>query len=185
MTEPGAVAAPSPGWWVRTNRVGVSDATFGFWAVALGATNPIGDASSGYGWATTAVGYMTGGVDQGSMAYVATEETTSAGSYTDLTTTTDTVTVTVPATGMVLVSIYSCMSWAAPGFVSYALSGANTRSASNDRAIYNYAAGAQHCSATFLETGLSTGSTTFKMKYYSSSGTAYKYRRISVNPVRA
>lgn len=183
MTEPGAVEAPSPGWWVRTNRIGTDTISYGFIAYAEGLTPARGDVDSDYAWAGSAVGQQPGVIGQGSAAYVAANESTSAGSYVDLTTTTDSVTVTVPASGIVLVSIYACIAYAYNGYVSYALSGANTRAANNNRALYHYAGGAQHCGATFLETGLTPGSTTFKMKYWSDNGSSFQYRRIAVNSI--
>lgn len=56
MTQPGYVAPPAPGWWVRTNRVGLA-ATQYRWDVAVaGARASIGDTGGAYGWAGTATG---------------------------------------------------------------------------------------------------------------------------------
>ncbi len=114
-----------------------------------------------------------------STATVATSETTASGTYADLTTVTDTVTVTVPASGMVLVSI-SADSSAGGYFVSYALSGANTRAADDAHSFNSVNSGNNIMGIAFLETGLSAGSTTFKMKY--KSGT-FANRRITVTPL--
>lgn len=122
-------------------------------------------------------------------AYVATSQNTTSSSYTDLTTTTDQVTVTVGSSGTVLVIIQSSITSTnvqgsrALSYVSYAASGANTISASD-----NYSIGEQNFTQLggggFLVTGLTAGSTIFKMKYRCSSGTGtFGYRRITVVPL--
>lgn len=123
---------------------------------------------------------------------VATSESTSSTSYADLTTTTDSVTVTIGANGLALVSIYANMLNTAASshvHVSFAVSGANTQAAADgfdieyvtppSGASWNFAG-----SATFLLTGLSTGSTTFKMKYRANSSTGtFSNRKITVVPL--
>lgn len=56
MTEPGHVAPASPGWWVRTNRVGTNANTYGFSVTATGSRLSLGTAAGTYGWVGTAVG---------------------------------------------------------------------------------------------------------------------------------
>lgn len=123
------------------------------------------------------------------IGYVGTDETTASTSYTDLTTTTDTVTVTVPPSGCVLVTVggsvgnYDLNTLA---YVGYAISGATTRAASDDRSamMITYSSGRDTMYTSVVETGLNPGSTTFKMKYRMASSTSYwRYRRISVIPL--
>jgi len=118
-------------------------------------------------------------------AVVATAQTTTSTTYTDLTTTTDTVTVTVGASGKVLVIIYANIAVTGGyAYVSYAISGANTVAATDTKALiftlqYQQVPGG--LSASFLETGLTAGSTTFKMKYRSDGNSqTFANRRITV-----
>lgn len=123
-------------------------------------------------------------------AYVATAESTNSTSYTDLTTTTDQVSVTIGSSGMALVTIKSDISCANNyALVGYALSGANTVAASDSKAIqFSCQYGSNRLgvlSATFLETGLTAGLTTFKLKYKSNSTSntqTFTNRHISVIP---
>lgn len=131
----------------------------------------------------------------GTAATVATSETTTSTSFADLTTTTDTVTATVGANGLALVNIYSSISNStinAKGFVGFAISGATTQAAADNFSVelQGYAANAEgRKGCSFLLTGLTPGSTTFKMKYKvetggSGAGTGtFKDRRISVVPL--
>ena len=133
---------------------------------------------------------INGTVNGTAQAVVATSESTSSATYADLATTTDTVTVTIGPSGMALVLIYAYFSntqWNA--MMSYAISGANTAAASDTKCLNfrNQPAGSQDGAfgGTFLETGLSTGSTTFKLKYRAggSGGTmTFANRRIAVIP---
>lgn len=136
--------------------------------------------------------YLTTGGSTGvsATAYVSTQENTTSTSYTDLTTITDTVTVTIGSSGMALVTIYTYMAGSNIGticYMSFAASGANTVTASDSNAIaYSTSANsAQGSSNTILLTGLSAGSTTFKAKYKVSSGSTatYQNRRITVVPI--
>ena len=131
-----------------------------------------------------ALNTMVGGA---SSAYVATSETTASTSYTDLTTTTDTVTATVGSSGMVLVFLKAQFqnSGANYCYCSVDLSGANTVAASDTYALLAQpnAVYVQYGVPVFL-TGLTTGSTTFKMKYRVTGGTGtWLYRRITVIPL--
>jgi len=129
-------------------------------------------------------------------AYVATGESTSSTTYTDLTTTTDTVTVTVGVNGVALVSVFAYgnnNSNNAISYLSFAVSGATTISAgvgaSGTPDILVQQPSGQNgnnytYSATILVTGLTPGSTTFKMKYKVSGGTGlFNQRYISVVPL--
>lgn len=122
-------------------------------------------------------------------AIVSTSESTTSSSYADLTTTTDSVTVTISSSGMALVLIYANMtnSQGSVPYLSYALSGTNTSAAADTKACRYWtlsAGGACTMSASFFETGLSAGSTTFKLKYKNSGGstTTFADRRIAVIP---
>ena len=56
MTQPGHVAPATPGWWVRTNRVGTNK-TGTNWAIsATGGRDSLGTASGSYTWAGSATG---------------------------------------------------------------------------------------------------------------------------------
>lgn len=122
-------------------------------------------------------------------AVVATSETTQSGTYADLATTTDTVTVTIGNSGMALVMLYSSMSCnAGTLYVSYAVSGATTSAAADSKALIfaqqnGFPVGA--FGGAFMETGLTAGSTTFKMKYRTTRtdyAATFVNRRIAVIP---
>ena len=116
-------------------------------------------------------------------------ESTSSTSGADLTTTTDTVTVNVGASGIVLV-FYSALAWSSlsggAADVSFAASGANAVPAFNVNS-FGRASGVNAFTAanTTLLTGLSPGSTTFKMKYRAQNGgtATFMHRAISVVPL--
>jgi hypothetical protein len=119
------------------------------------------------------------------IAEVETDQSTSSGSYTDLSTVGPAVTVTVPASGIVLVS-WACdiqaSNNASGGRVSVQLSGANTVSAVDDYAMTMLNAsgansGRQEASRTHLFTGLTPGSTTFTLKYQRVGTGSANFRR--------
>lgn len=151
---------------------------------ATGAQGPTGPTG-----ATGATG--PAGSTTPTQAIVTTGESTSSSSYTDLTTTTDSVTVTVPSNGAVMVCIYAQIGGnaaGAQGYMSFALSGANTASATDDTAIMaRYSASSSlmgWLGTPFVLTGLTPGSTTFKAKYKAGGGTAtFTSRRIAVIPL--
>lgn len=123
-------------------------------------------------------------------AVVATSEATSSSTYTDLTTTTDSVTVTVGASGIVMLMFSAEILVGTNGaraYVGFAVSGATTRAADDTTAMYykGYASSTNHkAGISQLVTGLTPGSTTFKLKYKTSSGTGtYQDRRIAVVPL--
>ena len=122
-------------------------------------------------------------------ATVATNQSTSTTSYTDLTTTGPAVTITIPASGQALVTVTCDLFNTTAGafaFAGFALSGTNTVAASDAQALFHKDTstnGEMSASYTILLTGLSTGSTTFTMKYKASGGTAsFINRRIIVEP---
>ena len=121
-------------------------------------------------------------------AYVATSETTTSTSFTDLTTITDSVTVTVGANGLLLVALYAQFSNSGTGasYISFTLSGTNTQAAADAYSIVlSGTANAQfNISSVFLLSGLNVGSTVAKMKYKVQSGTGtFTNRRISIVPL--
>lgn len=130
-------------------------------------------------------------VNGATQAIVVTSESTTSNTYTDLTTTTDSVTVTISNSGMALVILYAYMTCVAPNDyqcrMSYAISGATTKAADDARFVSHsgqYSTNSAAYGATFLETGLTAGSTTFKAKYRSSTTTSATFanRRIAVIP---
>lgn len=130
-------------------------------------------------------------------AYVSGDGTTNSTSYTDAsdTSSSDGVTVTVGANGLALVSISARISNTtanAFSWVTVAVSGATTIAADDKWAMkyQQYAANSEAMyGVTHLFTGLTPGSTTFKMKYKvqtggSGAGTAgFNKRHISAIPL--
>jgi hypothetical protein len=121
---------------------------------------------------------------------IATLESTSSTSYVALTTVTDKVTVTIGANGLALVAIY-CGRYnntnTGQALMTFAMSGANTAAASDTYCIGEVNTGSfqYNNGGTILLTGLTPGSTTFKLKYRANTaGTAYFLnRRIAVVPL--
>ncbi|CAB4132610.1 hypothetical protein UFOVP253_41 [uncultured Caudovirales phage] len=123
-------------------------------------------------------------------ATVATLETTTSTSYTDLATVTDTVTVTIGANGLALVIITADHYNSTSGqfdYTSFVASGANTIAATDGNALMQKNAQASDektNSWSKLFTGLTPGSTTFKMKYKVNANTgSFANRSISVIPL--
>lgn len=123
---------------------------------------------------------------------VSTSENTSSSSYADLATTTDSVTATVGSSGNVLVIIRAKLTFVTgpnlQTYVSFAASGANTVAASDINAgthFFNLAGEVYNAAVPVLLTGLTAGSTTFKMKYKVGSGVtgAFANRIIQVIPL--
>lgn len=148
-------------------------------------------ASGGVGTTQLADGAVTPAkldLDPGSNT-VATSETTTSTSYTDLATVQAT-TVTVGANGLALVAISSTMSnsntevsvWA-----SFAMSGANTLAAADANGITHRqttATSQTRVGMTKLFTGLTPGSTTFTMKFKTIANTGtWLDRNITVIPL--
>lgn len=106
-------------------------------------------------------------------AVVATSQSTSSGTYTDLATVGPAVTLTTGTKALVIVSsalwsssgtLFACM--------SFAISGATTQAASDTRSLQNSGTGttaAMQASRAFLVTGLTAGSNTFTCKYRTDS----------------
>lgn len=125
------------------------------------------------------------------VAFVATSETTTSTTYTDLTTPGPAVTVTPGASGMVMVLLYGQFGASNVGnipFMSFAASGGNTQAASDGMALsVQIASGAglgASAGATFLLTGLNSVSTTFTAKYRVTANTGnFSNRRITVIPL--
>jgi CRP-like cAMP-binding protein len=91
------------------------------------------------------------------------------------------VTVTIGANGLAMV-LFSATAFSTQTYVSFAMSGANTQAASDTNA--SIAAGTSRQGAPILLTGLTAGSTTFKLKYRVASGTGtFLDRRIAVIPL--
>jgi hypothetical protein len=141
----------------------------------------------------TAVNALSAIVSGAATAFVGTQEGTTSSSYTDLTTTTDTVTVTVGASGKAVVFLsaqlqnsgFICYAW-----VGFAISGASTAAANDAQAImyqnvYNGGSPQAQYGSPYLLTGLSPGSTTFKLKYKATGGGTAQFtnRAIAVIPL--
>jgi hypothetical protein len=104
---------------------------------------------------------------------VAASAATPSLTYADLTTVGPTVTLTIPASGRVLVSVTSGMtgsSGAVSCFMSFAGTGTNNITAVDANAVTLAAGSLQRASATSVLTGLSPGSTTFTGKYKREGG---------------
>jgi hypothetical protein len=122
---------------------------------------------------------------------VATSASTSSATYTTVLTPASpgpAVTVTVPASGKVLVAVTSGMqatNGSTSMFMSFALSGANTQAASDSRALILLGNNLQQSTASFVVSGLTPGSTTFTAQYkVSGSGTAtFSNRSMFVIPL--
>lgn len=142
--------------------------------------------ATGLKWATAAGGTFNTGY-----AYTSGAESSTSTSYAALTTATS-VTVTTGTKALVIVTagVYNNSNSAtAHGYISYAVSGASTVSASDERAnmvwINTTAANSANLfrsSAAFVHTGLTAGSNTFAMQYKvnSSENVGFYYRSISV-----
>jgi hypothetical protein len=127
-------------------------------------------------------------------ASVATNESTTSSTFTDLATVTDTVTVTIGQSGVAFVMLSALITTAAGygGDMGFALSGANTVAANTLNAIVVNAvltgtSGCDHqVGGTFFVQGLVPGVTTFKAKYLASGGASYPAqfanRQITVFP---
>jgi hypothetical protein len=111
--------------------------------------------------------------------------TTTSTSYGNLA---DTVTtsVTVSTGTKALVLLYTNISNSVNGnrtWCGYAISGATTLAAADDRSVNHSSNQGMRWGATFLETGLTAGSNTFTMRYRVTAGTGtFSARRIGVIP---
>jgi hypothetical protein len=125
-------------------------------------------------------------------ANVATDETTTSTTFTDLTTPGPAVTVTIGASGLALVGLFAQTYNTVSGgqtYMGYAISGATTASAGNTNVVFTQQNSTtpfvQGASGIFLATGLNPGSTTFTAKYdQQNSGTGHwSNRTIFVIPL--
>lgn len=130
-------------------------------------------ADGGTGASTAQAARDALGISSWSYATVATLETTASTSYADLATVGPSVTITVPASGNVMITIGSSQSNAGASggnLATVAVSGASTVTAATNEAIgILFASGAigltVEASRSFVLTGLTPGSSTFKMQY--------------------
>lgn len=142
---------------------------------------------------STGVAVLNSGVLSASApaaASVATGESTGSSTYTDLTTTTDQVTVTIGPSGMAWISIAAQITnsgSAGVSTMSWAASGANVIPADDSNCVFYknpFAGGSgDRHGVTKLLTGLTAGSTTFKLKYKAGNTGTFTYRDISVIPL--
>ncbi|SON63382.1 hypothetical protein MSIMFI_04912 [Mycobacterium simulans] len=128
-------------------------------------------------------------------SYVSTSQATSSASYTDLATTGPEVTANVGASGaaMVFLSSHIGTSVNVKGSMSFAVSGATTIAANDNRRIafqtpFGAGAGASaSLGASFVVTGLIPGSNTFTAKYradqFSPGFAGFENRRVEVVPL--
>lgn len=121
-------------------------------------------------------------VSEALAAAVATSETTTSTTYTDLATAGPAVTVTTGTKALVIVS---CTMGGATGlmFMASAVSGATTNAAADDRGLALDAVSAHRSGSSFvyLFSGLTAGANTFTAKYRVVAGTGTFYnRRIDV-----
>jgi len=106
-------------------------------------------------------------------ATVATEEGTTSSTYTDLPTAGPSVTVTSGTKALVILTAFITTHSNHSAFMSYAVSGATTISASDSVALHsrvNASSGTQNSSASVVT--LTAGSNTFTSKYRTDSGSA-------------
>lgn len=118
-------------------------------------------------------------------AEVATQQTTTSTTFTDLTTVGPAVTFTVPSSGKVEVTVSGQLFNSAGNFtlMGFALSGGNTLAASDSKALLVFGVNAVQAGIPILLTGLTPGSTTFTAKYRVSGGTGtFINRKIHVRP---
>lgn len=152
--------------------------------LAVGANNTVltadSSTSTGLKWATASASPTN------ASATVATSQQTSSASYTDLATAGPAVTLTTGTRALVIVS---CESIGPDGggfpYMSYAVTGATTISAADDRAVTirvpTVNNSTVHASTASRLSTLTAGSNTFTAKYRSSSGVAtWQYREIIV-----
>jgi hypothetical protein len=120
-------------------------------------------------------------------AVVPATESTVSTTYTTLATPGPAVTVTVPASGRVLVSVTAGIKGSQGGglgYMSFVMSGANTSSGSDTTALNLLGNDFQKASASFVLTGLNPGGTTFTAVYRTNAGTTtYQNRSMWALPL--
>lgn len=119
---------------------------------------------------------------------VATLQTTTSTSFTDLTTSGPAATVTIPTGGMwVRITVQAQLaqqSAAAAVYMGWACSGTTTVAASDDNALTHNGSGSFEAYSHFSVVFLNAGSNTITAKYRTTSGTAqFRYRRLLVEPL--
>lgn len=115
---------------------------------------------------------------------VATSQTTTSTSYTDLATVGPTVTATTGPYALVATYNSNFNSGAAASLMSFEVSGASSIAAADNVSIAISGTGSQRASGLFLLTTLTPGSNTFRCKYRVGAGTGtYADRRILVFPL--
>ena len=120
-----------------------------------------------------------GGVERtATTATVATSETTTSATYTDLATAGPSVTVTTGTAALVYITAEISNTSQVNNHVGYAVSGATTTAASDERnlRVSGAAATVQKMTAVYLAS-LTAGSNTFKLEYKTDGGTATFLRR--------
>lgn len=123
-----------------------------------------------------------------STASVSTSESTGGTGYGNLATPGPAVTVTTGTRAIVMVTSLVQNSTASQNsYASYAVSGASSIAATDDRAVLITAAATNQtlrASSVYMETGLTAGSNTFTMQYRVTGGTgSFQNRRITVIPL--
>jgi hypothetical protein len=115
---------------------------------------------------------------------VATSETTTSNSYTDLATVGPTVTVTTGPYAIVFLYNSNVNSTTVTSLMSFEVSGASSIAAADNNSIGIAGTTGSREGAAFLVTTLTAGSNTFRCKYRVGSGTGtYADRRITVFPL--
>lgn len=118
-------------------------------------------------------------------ALVATSQTTTSTSFTDLTTVGPAVTVTTGTAAIVAVYCANTNSGSTSSLMSYAVSGSSSIAAADSFSqggAFGTAGG--RTGATYIHTGLTAGSNTFTAKYRVGSGTGtFVDRRLAVIPL--
>lgn len=152
---------------------------------ASGANTPARLAAGSNGYVLTLAGGVptwaaaTSSIPANDSAVVATSESTTSDTFTDLATAGPAVTVTTGTKA--LVTITGLVASNDAGYMSYTISGASTRVADTNRVFTANTASGEGC-FTYIEKGLTAGSNTFTTKYRrANTGTAtFSNRRISV-----
>ena len=118
--------------------------------------------------------------------FIATQETSGSTTYTDLATTGPTVTATTSASAIIATYCNQFTSGGTAAWMSYAISGATTDGANDNRGIQLQSTGGQRIGGTFFHSAILTpGTNTFSAKYrVSTSGTGtWSDRRLMVIPM--
>ncbi len=136
--------------------------------------------TSGVKWAAVAASPASGTNE------VTSNESTTSSSYTDLSTPGPAVTLTTGTKALVIVTCFMQQnsSSGAYGFMSFAVSGASSVSATDTKAVYNRMVyspdDGMRASAVTLLTGLTAGSNTFTAKYKASGAGTPSFNNRSI-----